>query len=75
MIWNFDIGDVGGLYPSVIQAMLPRLLAASAPPGNSAHENRRQCLKASEGCFNFFYNSFKIICPLLLCSSALEIEG
>lgn len=29
--------------------MLPRLLAAAAPPGNSAHENRRQCLKASEG--------------------------
>ncbi|PON52850.1 RNA polymerase II-binding domain containing protein [Trema orientale] len=38
-------GDIGGLYPSAFQAMLPRLLAAAAPPGNSAHENRRQCLK------------------------------
>ncbi|KAI3749350.1 hypothetical protein L2E82_19959 [Cichorium intybus] len=38
-------GDVGGLYPSAIQAVLPRLLLAAAPPGNSALENRRQCLK------------------------------
>ncbi|XP_024981062.1 protein HUA2-LIKE 2-like [Cynara cardunculus var. scolymus] len=38
-------GDVGGLYPSAIQAVLPRLLLAAAPPGSSALENRRQCLK------------------------------
>ncbi|KAK6260122.1 hypothetical protein SCA6_014596 [Theobroma cacao] len=38
-------GDVGGIYPSAIQATLPRLLYAAAPPGPSAHENRRQCLK------------------------------
>lgn len=38
-------GDVRGKYPSVIQAVLPRLLLAAAPPGNSAQENRRQCLK------------------------------
>ena len=25
----------------------PRLLSAAAPPGNTARENRRQCLKAS----------------------------
>ncbi|KAI7755500.1 hypothetical protein M8C21_031674 [Ambrosia artemisiifolia] len=33
-------GDVGGLYPSALQAMLPRLLLAAAPPGSSALENR-----------------------------------
>ncbi|KAJ9543359.1 hypothetical protein OSB04_023066 [Centaurea solstitialis] len=38
-------GDMGGLYPSAIQAVLPRLLLAAAPPGSSALENRRQCLK------------------------------
>ncbi|KAG6703674.1 hypothetical protein I3842_07G097000 [Carya illinoinensis] len=38
-------GDVGGIYPSAIQAVLPRLLAAAAPPGNTAHENRKQCLR------------------------------
>nr|XP_043635504.1 protein HUA2-LIKE 2-like [Erigeron canadensis] len=38
-------GDVGGLYPSAIQAVLPRLLLAAAPPGSSGLENRRQCLK------------------------------
>ncbi|KAG7967449.1 hypothetical protein I3843_08G099900 [Carya illinoinensis] len=38
-------GDVGGIYPSAIQVVLPRLLAAAAPPGNMAHENRKQCLR------------------------------
>ncbi|KAF2314899.1 hypothetical protein GH714_037109 [Hevea brasiliensis] len=38
-------GDVGGIYPSAIQAVLPRLLSAAAPPGSLAQENRRQCLK------------------------------
>ncbi|KAJ1405114.1 RNA polymerase II-binding domain [Sesbania bispinosa] len=38
-------GDVCGVYPSAIQAVLPRLLSAAAPPGNSSQENRRQCLK------------------------------
>ena len=41
------LGGVGDAYPSLIQAVLPRILYASAPPGNSAWENRRQCLKAS----------------------------
>ena len=40
-------GDVCGVYSSAIQASLPRLLSAAAPPGNTAQENRRQCLKAS----------------------------
>lgn len=38
-------GDGGGMYLSAIQAVLPRLLSAAAPPGSAAHENRRQCLK------------------------------
>ncbi|KZV32406.1 hypothetical protein F511_03689 [Dorcoceras hygrometricum] len=37
-------GDCG-IYPSVIQAVLPRLLLAAAPPGSSSLENHRQCLK------------------------------
>ncbi|KAH6826032.1 hypothetical protein C2S53_001469 [Perilla frutescens var. hirtella] len=37
-------GD-GGVYPSAIQALLPRLLLAAAPPSSSSHENHRQCLK------------------------------
>ncbi|KAF7804773.1 protein HUA2-LIKE 2-like isoform X2 [Senna tora] len=32
-------GDVGGVYPSAIQAVLPRLLSAAAPPGSTAQEN------------------------------------
>ncbi|GAV82743.1 PWWP domain-containing protein [Cephalotus follicularis] len=38
-------GDIGGIYPSAIQTMLPRLLSAAAPPGSIAIENRRQCIK------------------------------
>ncbi|XP_027353414.1 protein HUA2-LIKE 2-like [Abrus precatorius] len=38
-------GDIGGVYPSAMTAVLPRLLSAAAPPGNAAKENRRQCLK------------------------------
>ncbi|KAL9675442.1 hypothetical protein QQ045_003644 [Rhodiola kirilowii] len=38
-------GEVGGMYPTVIQAALPRLLTAAAPTGDAANENRRQCLK------------------------------
>jgi hypothetical protein len=47
-VWKFDFpGDAGGVYPSAMQAFLPRLLSAAAPPGNPAQENRKQCLKAS----------------------------
>ncbi|KAL8148942.1 protein HUA2-LIKE 2-like isoform X2 [Apium graveolens] len=38
-------GEVGGVYPSKVQAQLPRLLLAAAPPGSNGRENRRQCLK------------------------------
>lgn len=41
-------GEVGGIYPSAILAVLPRLLTAAAPPGSSSQENRRQCLKVSD---------------------------
>ncbi|CAI8614164.1 unnamed protein product [Vicia faba] len=37
--------DVGGVYPAAMQAVLPRLLSAVSPLGNTAPENRRQCLK------------------------------
>ena len=41
------VGGPGDVYPSLIQAVLPRILYAAAPPGNSAWENRKQCLKVS----------------------------
>jgi len=41
------VGGAGDVYPSLIQAVLPRILYAAAPPGNSAWENRKQCLKVS----------------------------
>lgn len=39
-------GIAGASYVPTVQAALPRLLSAAAPPGNGARENRRQCLKA-----------------------------
>lgn len=38
-------GIAGSSYIPTVQAALPRLLGAAAPPGASARENRRQCLK------------------------------
>lgn len=41
------LGIAGASYIPTVQAALPRLLGAAAPPGASARENRRQCLKVS----------------------------
>ncbi|XWS35144.1 hypothetical protein CRYUN_Cryun21dG0100800 [Craigia yunnanensis] len=38
-------GIAGASYIPMVQTALPRLLGAAAPPGASARENRRQCLK------------------------------
>ncbi|XVF37990.1 hypothetical protein REPUB_Repub20aG0059100 [Reevesia pubescens] len=38
-------GIAGASYIPIVQTALPRLLGAAAPPGASARENRRQCLK------------------------------
>ncbi|KAF8712557.1 hypothetical protein HU200_028309 [Digitaria exilis] len=38
-------GVAGASYVPTVQAALPRLLGAAAPPGAGARENRRQCLK------------------------------
>ncbi|XP_020108019.1 protein HUA2-LIKE 3-like [Ananas comosus] len=38
-------GGAGDVYPSLVQSVLPRLLSSVAPPGHTAWENRRQCLK------------------------------
>ncbi|XP_010452799.1 PREDICTED: protein HUA2-LIKE 1-like [Camelina sativa] len=38
-------GKTGGLYIPTVQAALPRLLGAAAPPGTGARENRHQCRK------------------------------
>uniref|UniRef100_A0A1D1YD06 Hepatoma-derived growth factor-related protein 2 n=1 Tax=Anthurium amnicola TaxID=1678845 RepID=A0A1D1YD06_9ARAE len=38
-------GIAGASYIPTVQVALPRLLAAAAPPGAAACENRRQCLK------------------------------
>ncbi|KAL9166859.1 hypothetical protein ABFS82_05G058700 [Erythranthe guttata] len=38
-------GIAGVSYIPIVQAALPRLIGAAAPPGTSAQENRRQCHK------------------------------
>ncbi|KAI3694063.1 hypothetical protein L1987_77022 [Smallanthus sonchifolius] len=38
-------GIAGASYIPIVQEALPRILGAAAPPGASARENRRQCLK------------------------------
>ncbi|XP_024011538.1 protein HUA2-LIKE 1 isoform X2 [Eutrema salsugineum] len=38
-------GRAGALYIPTVQAALPRLLGAAAPPGTGARENRHQCRK------------------------------
>ncbi|GJN39951.1 hypothetical protein PR202_gb29106 [Eleusine coracana subsp. coracana] len=38
-------GAAGVSYVPTVQAALPRILGAAAPPGANARENRRQCLK------------------------------
>ncbi|KAI3453268.1 hypothetical protein Pfo_009931 [Paulownia fortunei] len=38
-------GIAGASYIPTVQAALPRLIGAAAPPGTGAHENRRQCHK------------------------------
>lgn len=40
-------GVAGDSYPSLFQSVLPRLLLAAAPPGNTACDNRRQCLRVN----------------------------
>ncbi|XP_038697391.1 ENHANCER OF AG-4 protein 2-like isoform X2 [Tripterygium wilfordii] len=40
-----DKGIAGASYIPTVQAALPRLLGAAAPPGPGARENRRQCMK------------------------------
>lgn len=39
------LGIAGASYIPTVQAALPRLLGAAAPPGAGARENRRQCHK------------------------------
>lgn len=39
------LGIAGASYIPIVQAALPRLLGAAAPPGSGARENRRQCHK------------------------------
>ncbi|KAJ0238124.1 ENHANCER OF AG-4 protein 2 [Hirschfeldia incana] len=38
-------GITGASYVPTVQAALPRLLGAAAPPGTDARDNRRKCLK------------------------------
>ncbi|KAL3651048.1 RPR [Castilleja foliolosa] len=38
-------GIAGASYIPIVQAALPRLIGAAAPPGTGAQENRRQCHK------------------------------
>lgn len=45
-------GIAGASYVPTVQAALPRLLGAAAPPGSGARDNRRQCLKVSAVLYN-----------------------
>lgn len=45
LLHDFCSGIAGASYIPAVQAALPRLLGAAAPPGVGARENRRQCLK------------------------------
>lgn len=40
-----SLGRAGSSYIPTVQAALPRLLGAAAPPGTGARENRHQCRK------------------------------
>lgn len=46
---DIPLGIAGASYIPTVQAALPRLLGAAAPPGAAARENRRQCLKVNIG--------------------------
>jgi hypothetical protein len=41
------VGVTGAAFPPAVQAALPRLVHAAAPPGNVSRDNRRQCLRVS----------------------------
>jgi len=41
----YFVGIAGASYVPTVQAALPRLLGAAAPPGTGASDNRRKCLK------------------------------
>ena len=45
MLANSFVGIAGASYVPTVQAALPRLLGAAAPPGTDARDNRRKCLK------------------------------
>lgn len=56
-----SLGIAGTLYIPIVQAALPRLLGAAAPPGTGARENRHQCRKV-------FYFLF-VLRTLMFCCS------
>lgn len=58
-ICNLYSGIAGASYVPTVQAALPRLLGAAAPPGVSARENRRQCHKVIFSACN--YGEFQIL--------------
>lgn len=50
----FACSGNAGIYPSVIQPLLPRLLLAAAPPGTTFYENHKLCLKVSRAFLQIF---------------------
>lgn len=50
---DVSLGIAGASYIPIVQAALPRLLGAAAPPGAAASENRRQCIKVIAPCSQF----------------------
>lgn len=45
MIFVNTLGNIADIYPPAIQLVLSRILSAVAPPGITAQENRKQCIK------------------------------
>ncbi|KAK6164715.1 hypothetical protein DH2020_001579 [Rehmannia glutinosa] len=65
-----DLCGDGGVYPSAIQALLPRLLLAAAPPGSSSRENHRQCLKVLR-----VWQERKILPEPIICHHIRELDA
>lgn len=75
--WWCYLGVAGASYIPTVQAALPRLLGAAAPPGAGARENRRQCLKVILALliFDTLYLKMKIdwfCCFTRFCASGLR---
>lgn len=64
-----SLGIAGALYIPIVQAALPRLLGAAAPPGTGGRENRHQCHKVFTFCSFRGHSCFVVQSKLCLVSA------